>query len=64
MIFTDDPVADAERHYAEQEEKLNKLPKCCYCGNPIQQEFAIYINDEWYCDDCLETHFRKEVEDY
>ena len=53
-----------EQHDAEQQAELDKLPECCYCEEPIQQEFAIYINDEWYCDNCLETHFRKEVEDY
>ncbi len=60
MTFTDDPIADFERYDAEQQEQLDKLPKCVECGEPIQQEFAVCINDDWICDDCLEM-FRKEV---
>ena len=29
---------DAERYAAEQEEELEKLPKCECCGEPIRQE--------------------------
>lgn len=52
MYFTDNPVADAERYAAEQEEELEKLPICECCGEPIQQEKAIYYNDQWCCEDC------------
>jgi len=50
------------RHDAEQEEALNKLPKCKICGEPIQQEDAVCICGNWYCDDCLDD-CRKAVED-
>lgn len=49
---TDDPVADAGRYFDELDEQLNKLPVCECCGEPIQQEKAIYYNDQWYCNDC------------
>lgn len=52
MVFTDDPVADFARYDAEQEKALQKLPICECCGNPIQQEKAIYYNDQWCCEDC------------
>lgn len=42
------------RHEAEQEKELNRLPRCCQCDHPIQQEDAVYINGEYICDECLE----------
>jgi formylmethanofuran dehydrogenase subunit E len=32
---------------------LQRLPKCTECGEPIQQEDAVCINGEYYCDHCL-----------
>ena len=52
MLFTDDPLKDFERHEAEQEKQLMKLPICSCCGEPIQQEKAIYYNDQWCCENC------------
>lgn len=46
-----------DREMAKQEEKL---PRCADCDQPIQQETAVYINDEWLCDDCLSS-YRREV---
>lgn len=63
MFYTDDPVADAERYSAEQEEALESLPECSDCGQKIQQETAVYINSEWICDNCLDS-YRRDVNDY
>ena len=41
-----------ERHDAEQERELRKLPVCCCCGDPIQQEQAVCFNGNFYCEDC------------
>lgn len=40
-----------EMHDAEQERELRKLPVCCCCGEHIQQEKAVCIEDDWYCED-------------
>lgn len=48
------------RHDAEQEARLAELPRCSECDEPIQDDFAYYINDEWVCDSCMEQ-YRKEV---
>ena len=64
MYFTDDPVADAERYAAEQEEELEKLPRCECCGEPIQQEKAIYYNDQWCCNDCSYDFWDEIKEDF
>ena len=50
---TDDPIADFDRYDAEQSEWLKKLPKCERCGEPIQQEDVVHIDDKYYCDGCL-----------
>ena len=65
MFFrTDDPVADFHRYDAEQEKRLEKLPRCCECDNPIQTEECYEINDELICPECLNDNHRKLVEDY
>ena len=60
MRYTDDPVMDAQRHYEELEEKLQRMPTCECCGEPIQQEEAIYYNDQWCCMDC-EYDFWRDI---
>lgn len=48
-------------HEEKQEQKLEQLPKCRLCEEPIQQETAVCIDYEFYCDDCL-AMFRVEVD--
>ena len=43
-----------ERYNDEQERKLEKLPKCDLCEEPIQEQFAYRINDELICQECIE----------
>lgn len=52
LFYSNDPIRDAENWIAAQERKLELLPKCCCCGEPIQTEEAICVNDEWYCEEC------------
>lgn len=61
MFYTDNPVSDFERYDAEQEEQLRKLPICCECKNHIQQDRAVKIKGEFYCDPCLED-MREDIE--
>lgn len=64
MPYTDDPYADFDRHDAEQQAALDRLPKCSYCDEPIQDDYLYEINDEVICEDCIKDNFRKKVEDY
>ena len=64
MFYTDDPLNDFANWDAEQQRRLDKLPKCSECGEPIQTEECYEINDELICPDCMETNHRKWVEDY
>lgn len=64
MMFTDDPLADYDRYSTRQEKQFAKLPVCCECGEPIQDDYCYEINDELLCEDCLNTYHRKAVDDY
>ena len=49
------------KHDAEQETEMEKLPVCEYCEQYIQDEYAYYIEGAWYCYECMNANFRKEV---
>lgn len=53
-MWTDDPIKDFERHEAKKQRWLDSLPVCEHCHHPIQQERAVCINGDWYCDECLD----------
>lgn len=57
-MWTDDPIADFERYDREQQEYMQKLPRCSECDNHIQDDIAYYINDEWICFKCMEQYCR------
>lgn len=52
-----------ERHDAEMEMRMESLPKCAECGEPIQQDMAVCIHGRWYCDSCLDD-FKTEVTEH
>jgi formylmethanofuran dehydrogenase subunit E len=60
-IWIADPLADFHRLDREQARRLAKLPTCERCGHPIQQERAVRIYGNWFCDECI-TECREEVE--
>lgn len=64
MYITDDPVSDYDRYDAEHAIQLERLPRCICCGEHIQQETVVCINDELLCDTCITEYFRKPIEDY
>lgn len=61
-MYTDDPVRDAMDRLRKQEEWESKLPRCSFCGNPIQEERYYVINDENVCQECLDNEFMVENE--
>lgn len=64
MLYSDDPVADFHRSDRLQAKRLERLPVCERCTNPIQDEHLYLINDEFVCQECLDRDFKKDVEDY
>ena len=63
-MWTDNPIADFERHDAEQQAQLDKLPICECCKEPIQQEKAIYYNYQWCCEECEREFWQDIREDF
>lgn len=52
------------KHDAEMEAALDRLPRCCCCGESIQDDFLYEINGECLCEGCLRDYYRKPVEDF
>ena len=61
MFYSSNPVADFERYDAQKEAELDKLPVCVCCEQPIQEEYGFCIDGDWYCEECLNAEFRKEI---
>lgn len=53
-----------EAHDIEQEAKLQELPICKCCGYAIQQEKAVCINGNYYCEDCEDEAWNSLREEY
>lgn len=51
-------------HDADREKRLERLPVCADCGEPIQDDHYYLVNDEAICPDCLEIGYRKETDDF
>ena len=60
MIYTDNPPADAEAWEREKEKMAEKLPKCDYCGSPIDDHYY-EINRDIVCESCLTEYFLRYV---
>lgn len=64
MAWSNDPIADFEAYDAEQSKKLESLPLCEICGEPIQQEKAVYYNNQWCCEECEAEFWQGIREDF
>lgn len=52
------------RHQAEQDRQLERLPICCECDEHIQTEECFEFNGEFVCPCCLKENHRKFTFDY
>jgi hypothetical protein len=63
-MWTDDPVADAERYFAEQEREFVKLPVCDLCRERIQTDYCYEIESGIYvCENCMDHYYRRNTTD-
>ena len=62
--YTDNPVADADRYFADKEKEMDKLPVCYECENPITGEHCYEFNGEYICEDCLNLYHKKATNDF
>lgn len=53
-----------KQHEEEQQEQLEKLPICEYCGKHIQDDYYYEIDKVCICENCLNENFRKDVDNY
>lgn len=56
MLWTDDPVRDAERHCAE----LDRVPCCDRCGEMLEGH-GYRIGEDLICPACLDKYYREEI---
>ena len=61
MCYIPDYFDKWSEYSRQQGEALNRLPKCCECNQPIQDEYAYYIHDEWICQACMDRNYKEEV---
>ena len=61
MQRTDDPIGDWDRYCEEQEKKMDRLPRCSECDEPITDDFCYYINGEYICEDCMLNNYLIET---
>lgn len=62
MFRTDDPLADFNRWDTEQQKRLDRLPRCRYCGEPIQGEHVYVFDGKCTCEDCLNEYHRISID--
>lgn len=60
-MWTDNPVADAERYYSRLKRKIRICP---WCDEPIKTAHAYDIDGEIICKKCLDDNFAVEIVDY
>lgn len=63
MFYVPDALDMWEKHDAEQQAQLNRLPKCDVCDERIQDEYCYQINGSIICEHCMVEYFRKDTED-
>lgn len=51
-------------HERRQERALRKYPNCAHCEEPITDDYLFDIDGVFYCKTCLNSNFRKDIEDY
>lgn len=64
MYRTDEPIFDFNRKDAEECDFMAKLPVCDCCNEPITDEHYYEIDGSIMCQECLDYHCKKCVDDY
>lgn len=63
MLYIPDNYDKFKAYEDEKEARLEELPVCSECDEPIQTEECYEFNDELICPDCLKDNHRKWVDD-
>ena len=54
--WTDNPIRDALAYDAETSAWLETRPKCLWCGEPIQDDTALELDNGYVCHYCVFEH--------
>ena len=64
MYRTDNPLRDFDRYDEERQRRLDRMPVCCHCGYPIQDEECYELEEGKYtCPACLDEHYKVWTDD-
>lgn len=63
-MFTDDPIADFNRHDMEQARMEESLPVCEKCKKRIHDDIFFDVDGEILCEQCMILRYGKRTEDY
>ena len=47
-----------KQYDAEQQAKLEKLPVCSECQEPIQEEYCYEVGKEVLCEECMNDRYQ------
>ena len=62
MLRGEDPILDFVRYEDEQQRRLDRLPRCCYCAEVILEEFCYEIGGEYVCEACLQEYHKRPID--
>lgn len=54
VSMTSNPERDYDRYLEEMEDRLMRRPKCSWCHEHIQDDYAYEIDGETICVDCMD----------
>lgn len=55
---------DLWRKEMDDQRWLSKLPKCCECEEPIQDDTLFVFDDKIICESCLELNHRRYADEF
>ena len=64
FVFSADPVMDADRCAADEDERVARYPKCAHCHYEIQDERLAVINGDLFHLDCIDEAFGEWTENH
>ena len=59
-----DPYRDFLIHEKSLEEKVESLPQCDRCNNPIYADYVWVIDGEVLCDECAKALYRQYADNF
>lgn len=60
----EEAMSDFDVYMADQRDRdeakwLESRPICAYCGEHIQEEYALCLDGDWICEDCVKENMKE-----